>query len=130
MAGQAGMVRVLVIDDDDLVRDTLGFMVESAGHSAIIAKSAEEGLLAMETGPADIVVTDMFMPDRNGIEFISELRRRFPQTRIIAISGGGQAGDVEILEAAQNAGATAVLQKPFGPEELDETIAHVLSAQA
>ena len=121
------MARVLVIDDDDLVRETLGFMVESVGHSAILAASYADGLREMEARPAEVVIVDMYMPDRSGIEVVGELRQRFPGIPIIAMSGGGDAGGVEVLKAASDAGAAAVLRKPFGPDELADTITRVLS---
>jgi CheY-like chemotaxis protein len=122
------IARILVIDDDAAVRETLRLVLESAGHSVTCAEDGERGLEAFETVRPDLVITDILMPEREGIETSLELRRREPGQPIIAISGGGRAGGADFLAMARRMGADAVLPKPFEPDELLDTVARCLAA--
>ena len=118
--------RILVIDDDDLVRDTVRDMLESGGHEARAVADGVAGLDALAADPADLVVTDILMPNKDGVETIIALRRRFPGVKIIAMSGGGQARNLDFLELAAKVGASEVLVKPFTREALLAAVARVL----
>ena len=121
--------RVLVIDDDELVRDTLRAVLESGGYEVLLAADGDEGLRVFEAEDAAIIITDIVMPNREGIETIGELRRIAPNAKIVAISGGGQRGSSDHLRAAELLGADRTLRKPFSPEALlaitDELLASV-----
>ena len=116
------MTRVLLIDDERLVRTTLGTALRNAGHEVLLAADGNEGLSLFESEGADIVVTDIIMPDKEGIETIMQLRRSSPGLPIIAISGGGRTSNFEFLGLAERLGATRTLKKPFRSRELLDLI--------
>lgn len=120
------MARILVIDDEELVRFTVRHALESAGHEVIEATDGAEGMSQVEAKSIDLVVTDVLMPNKEGIETIRELRLLADPPRIIAISGGGRTGNVDFLELARKLGADDVLAKPFTARELTETVSRVL----
>ena len=104
---------ILVVDDEPGIRELLGMMLESAGHSV---SSAEDGIQApkmMASQKFDIVITDLLMPERDGLEFITETRKKYPAVKIIAMSGGGHIARDSYLRIAKNFGAHFLLEKPF-----------------
>jgi len=113
------MSRVLVIDDDGDLRAMLRRTLEANGFDVAVASQGAEGLEEMRRFPADVVVTDLFMPEKEGLETIFEMRQRFPRVKIIAISGGAPwPKAMDYLAVAPDAGADAVLRKPFEGSEL------------
>ena len=116
------MALVLVIDDDAQMRATIRRMLASSGHSVIEAGNGREGLAVFQSRAPDIVVTDIIMPDKEGIELIIELRRTNRRTRILAISGGGASGTVDFLSVAKKLGADLVMKKPLRAAELQEAV--------
>ena len=118
------MARILVIDNDADVRALLEQMLEPAGHEVSLAADGREGMKLHRAAPADLVITDLFMPNQEGLETIIELRKDFPEVRIIAMSGKDAAS--AMLRAAQQLGANRVLQKPFFPLELLVAVEEVL----
>ena len=122
--------RILVIDDDDLVRDTLARILVRGGYEAVSAKSGREGIARFRENPPDLIVTDVIMPDQDGIETIVELRQMDPAPPIIAISGGGRAKAMQFLDAAEKLGANKVLSKPVKQADLLAVIAELLSRAA
>lgn len=114
--------RALVIDDDELVRATVTSMLEAAGYEVLQAEDGQQGLKLFHKHPVDLVITDILMPFKEGIETILELRQRNQEVRIIAMTGGGSIGAMPILDAARRLGANAVLSKPFTKADLLETI--------
>jgi CheY-like chemotaxis protein len=119
--------RILVIDDDDLVRDTLVRMLERAGHKTVAAKNGRQGLAQFHREPPDLIVTDVIMPDLDGIETIMALRQASPAIPIIAVSGGGKAHAMQFLDAAQKLGADLILPKPFKQADLMAAISGLLA---
>ncbi len=105
--------RILVIDDDPQIRALLKCFFEREGYEVAEGSNGQEGLLVYREKPADLVVTDLIMPEREGIETIIEFRREFPGVKIIAISGGGFIGPEEYLCLAQKFGAERTFAKPF-----------------
>jgi len=121
------MATIVVIDDDADVRQTLTRILGSAGHAVHEAAYGEAGLrLAAELAPA-LVITDILMPEKEGIEIIRELRRAQPRLRILAISGGGQPGALDFLDMARALGADAALAKPFRRVELLDLVTGLLA---
>jgi CheY-like chemotaxis protein len=118
--------QVLIIDDNPDVRATLKWLLESAGFSVAIAANGTEGLAQQRAQPAEIVVTDIFMPEKDGIETILELRKEYPRAKIIVMSGGSSRG-ADFLNVASVLGAAKVLKKPVDPEGLIELV-HELAA--
>lgn len=111
-------VRVLVIDDEAGLRMTIRKMLESAGHEVVEAENGRLGLEAYKKQPPDVVVTDIIMPQKEGIETIRDIRAIAPNVRIVAISGGGRNQNMDFLRIAEKLGANATLPKPFRRDEL------------
>jgi YesN/AraC family two-component response regulator len=107
------MANILLVEDEPLVSETLASAMKSKGHVVVTAGNGVEGLKRFAEQRFDLVVTDIIMPDKEGIEMILEMRRHKPDTRIIAISGGGRTGNVEFLKMAGSLGAMATLKKPI-----------------
>jgi len=112
------MARILVIDDDALVRTTISVILERAGHEIVLAPDGQVGVLEYGRSAFDLVITDILMPEQEGIETIVALRKANPDVKILAISGGGRAGNQDYLLIAEKFGANASLQKPFDPDDL------------
>lgn len=112
------MARILVIDDDSQVRMAIKAVLERAGHETILASDGRVGMREYETRAFDLVITDILMPEQEGIETILALRKTSPAVKILAISGGGRVGNQDFLLLAEKLGASGVLKKPFGPDEL------------
>jgi CheY-like chemotaxis protein len=113
------MAHVLVIDDDADVRTIIRRAVQSEGHIVTEAGDGAEGLRLFKERPVDLVITDILMPEREGIETIIELRRQRPELPILAISGGSPITERDgLLMSADLLGATRVLPKPFTLAEL------------
>ena len=120
------MARILIIEDDDLVRALLVNALGRAGHEVLKAADGQEGIKLYRAAPTDLVITDLIMPEKEGIETIIELRRDFPQARIIAISGGGKFDNNDYLRIARAVGAKRAIDKPFKIEELLRAVEEVL----
>jgi len=120
------MARILVIDDDTQLRTLLVRVLQQAGHEVADADNGRRGLaLVAEYGP-ELVVTDIVMPEQEGLETIQALRRDHPGLPIIAMSGGAAYGSGAYLQMAGKLGAAATLRKPFDPEDLVAAIEAVL----
>jgi DNA-binding response OmpR family regulator len=111
-------MKVLVIDDDDRIRRMVAKVLSADGHQVTCASDGAAGIAAFRREGPDAVVTDIIMPEQEGIETIVTMRRERPATKIIAISGGGRMGDIELLRMAQLLGADDVIPKPFRAHEL------------
>jgi CheY-like chemotaxis protein len=116
------MHRVLLIEDRDYVREVLRRLLEAEGHRVLLAASGEEGVRLCRLRHAEVVVCDIYLPDRSGLGVIRELRREFPGTRLVAMSGGDPRGDSDVIAAARGQGADAALQKPFTADALLEAV--------
>ena len=112
------MIRILVVDDDFQMREMLGVILERKGYDVKTASDGKAALQMQSTKPFDIVITDIIMPERKGLDTISELRRGYPRVKIIAISGGGRNKPEGYLEFASQIGADRILVKPFGSWEI------------
>ena len=112
------MARILIIDDEASVRLAIRRMLEWAGHEVLEAENGEQGVIMHRENPADLVISDMIMPGKHGIEVIGELRRAYRDISIIAISGGKWRNNVDYLPIARKLGVSHVLDKPFEMSEL------------
>lgn len=123
------MKRILVIDDDELMRAMLSQMLGRAGYEIVLAANGIEGLKQFQTHlPVDLVITDLIMPGKEGIETMMELRRDHPEVPIIAISGGARATGRDYLPIAAQLGARRTVAKPFTRQEILEAIQSTLAA--
>lgn len=112
------MARILVIDDESTVRGTIRAILEQAGYDVVEAPNGSEGIKLYRSKPADLVITDLFMPEKEGIETIRELRRYSPNVKIVAISGGSKKWNLTCLPVAEKVGAIRTVAKPFGMDEI------------
>lgn len=120
-------MRILVTDDDETVRQATLDILRHEGYEVAGARDGYELLRAYRDQAADLVLCDLFMPGKDGLEVIGELLRNFPQARIIAMSGGGDIGVLSVLQMARILGAKDILAKPFGREKLLEMVKRVLA---
>lgn len=121
------MARILIIDDDAQIRVLLRQILEHEGYEVMSAADGKEGLKKFRQSPADLVITDLLLPEMAGSSVISKLCDEFPEAKIIAISGGGIAyGAKDYLNFAKELGAQCVIAKPFRREELLAVIIETL----
>lgn len=120
------MARILVIDDDAAVRSIIGRILERARHDVEYAANGAEGLQKFRSDPPDLVITDLYMPEKEGIETIQEMRAEGPDLRILAVSGGLLGDTSGPLTDAELLGASATLAKPFTSEELLNAVDRLL----
>lgn len=120
------MTRILVIDDNPLVRATLRSILAAAGYEVVLASDGKAGLDEFRRRPSDLVITDIVMPEIEGIETIRQLRGLAPELPILAISGGGRGIPLDYLRMAQQLGASDVLSKPFEADELLSSVTRCL----
>jgi len=120
------MPLILIIDDDNQLRGMLRQTLELAGYDVLDAPNGKEGIKLYRQDPADLVITDLIMPEKEGIETIMDLKRDFSDVKIIAISGGGRIDAEEYLHMAEKLGAQRTLTKPFELKELLEAVRELL----
>ena len=131
------MAKILVIDDEEDIRNVLKTVLERAGYEVDVAANANEGLDLLRANRPDLVITDIIMPGKDGVETVYDIRMEFPNTKIIVISGGGNVAPMEYepsaiattayLASAAAAGADISLTKPFERDELLNAIKGLLS---
>lgn len=110
--------RILVADDDPGIRRTLGIALTQAGYQVVEARNGDEALRLWRDQGADLVITDLHMPERNGLEVLMELRRASPSLPIVVMSDGGWSKQIEVLGDAKLLGAIRTLEKPFSLNEM------------
>lgn len=120
------MAKILLVDDDDLVRTSLTFALEDAGFTVVPAVNGDEALLALQRDSFDLVVLDMLMPEREGIETIREIRKEWRAVPILAISGGDKTGWSDFLRMATMLGANDTMAKPFTATEFVQRVSRLL----
>ncbi len=117
------MARVLLVDDDAQVRAPLQAILEREGHSVTVAGDGLEALRLVGTHPFAVALVDLYMPNMDGLELIPKLKIQVPNMRVVATSGGYQAGrGIDLLRVAERAGADRILAKPFTIDELRATL--------
>lgn len=124
------MPRILVIDDEAEVRYAIRAVLEDLGHEVAEAETGSRGLAAARAAPFDLVLCDIIMPEKEGIETIVELKQDFPDLRIIAMSGGGRIKKEDYLAVAGAVGATHAISKPFDAETLLDMVGALLRGGA
>lgn len=120
---------VLVIDDDPIVCATIRHVLHRAGHDVQIASNFSQALDLVESQAFDLVITDLVMPDVDGVTVILAFKDKFPAMPVIAMSGGARFGTSDSLAAAKEAGADEILRKPFGAEAITALVEAVLSGR-
>jgi CheY-like chemotaxis protein len=120
------VAKILVIDDDQAVREALRITLEGAGHIVLEAEGGQTGLRLGISEPFDLIITDLLMPDVDGLEVIREFQKSLPTVRILAISGGGKNTPATYLSVAGKLGADLTLAKPFGKTDLLQAVDELL----
>jgi CheY-like chemotaxis protein len=120
------MPRILVIDDDDCVRSLIRVMLERTGYDVAEADSGETGITLYHAHPTDLVISDIVLPGKDGVQTIFELWQEFPDIKVIAISGGNTPDQEMNLRCAELFGAMHTLSKPFRMPELLAMVTKVL----
>jgi DNA-binding response OmpR family regulator len=124
------MARILIIDDDVEFGIFLQEILEHAGYEVVVAHNGREGVADYEAMSIALVITDILMPEQEGLETIALLRRINPQLKIIAMSGGGQTGRLDFLYVAATLGVQRTLHKPFTRQELLEAVGDLIQGEA
>ena len=122
-------MKILIIDDEDKVRELLVKVMKRAGHEVVEAENGRIGQRLFEAEPTDLVITDLIMPEQEGIETIQTLREKYPMVKIIAISGGGRLDPEGYLAAAEGLGADRIFTKPFNIQELTTAVNELLGVE-
>jgi DNA-binding NtrC family response regulator len=122
------MPNILLVDDDDLSRGAVHKMLERSGYAVHSTGIGQDALEHYRDQPSNLVITDLIMPDLDGLELIQQLRRIDPAVRVLAISGGGRVDAEEYLSAARKLGAVEVLPKPFSGQELKGAVEKALNS--
>src|SRR5580704_14000854 len=112
------MAKILLIEDVAVARMTIVQLLEEAGHLVLWAVNGLQGMAVFRGWQPDLVITDIIMPDQEGIQTITEMRAAKPDAKIIAISGGGRIGNTDFLQIARHLGAMDIIPKPFDPDVL------------
>tara|TARA_R110002012_G_scaffold12277_5_gene54877 strand:+ start:1338 stop:1703 length:366 start_codon:yes stop_codon:yes gene_type:complete len=121
------MSSILVVDDDKSLRDLLSAMLRDRGYEVDIAKEGDEALKILAHTRFDVVISDIIMPGKEGIETIREIRETYPDVQIIAMSAGGSLGNVQVLEYACMIGAHKAIRKPIKLPDLVALVEQMLS---
>ena len=121
------MAKILVFDDEPYILLMIKKMLEREGHEVDLALNGREGMELFEKNKPDLVITDIIMPEKEGLETIIEIRMRYPELKIIAISGGGRVGPEEYLPTAEHFGADLVFKKPLVQKDFMEAVSLLLN---
>ena len=120
------MKKILIIDDESQIRTMLKMMLEKEGFDTIVASNGKEGMQLFREEAVDLVITDIIMPEKEGVELIQELKKNDSNLPIIAISGGGKNSPDTYLNIAKLLGAYAVFEKPVAKEKLINAVKEAL----
>jgi DNA-binding response OmpR family regulator len=123
------MAKILVLDDEASIVLMIKKMLEKAGHEVDMALNGKDGMILFEQNKPDLLITDIIMPEKEGLETIFELRQKYPDLKIIAISGGGRISPEGYLPGAKLLGADMVFQKPLDQKEFLQAVATLLNEQ-
>ena len=123
------MTKILVIDDDVIVRASIVHILEDGGYDVLIAEDGIRGMAVFRSEQPDLVITDIIMPEQEGMQTIAEILKAAPDARIIAISGSGRFGNADFLKMARSLGAMDVVSKPFDADELLTIVENCLAVQ-
>ena len=120
------MARILIIDDETQIRSMLRLMLERVGYEVIEAADGMEGIRQYKDNPTDLIITDLIMPNKDGIGMMIELKKEFPRVKIIAMSGGGVNRPEGYLDGAKKLGAARTLTKPIDRDKMLNAVKETL----
>jgi len=121
------VARICLIEDDALIRKTLHKLLSNMDHFVATASNGKEGLALIQSRPFDIVVTDIIMPEMEGIELIRRIHETHPDLKVVAMSGGGRVGNMDFLKIAKSIGADEIIYKPATKTDFINAIDRCLS---
>jgi YesN/AraC family two-component response regulator len=124
------MESILIIDDEPQIRSMIRLILERAGYSVMEAADGVEGIRRFRENPVNLIITDLIMPNKDGIGMIIELKKEFPDAKIIAMSGGGLNRPEGYLRGAQKLGAACTLSKPINRQELLRVVKDTLESKS
>jgi CheY-like chemotaxis protein len=124
------MESILIIDDEPQIRSMIRLILERSGYTVIEASDGIEGIRRFREKPADLIITDLIMPNKDGIGMIIELKKEFPDVKIVAMSGGGLNRPEGYLRGAQKLGAACTLSKPINRQELLRVVRDTLNTES
>jgi two-component system, chemotaxis family, chemotaxis protein CheY len=119
-------ITIVLADDDALTRSAYKAVLQRAGYTVHVAQDGEEATRLVERGGVSLLILDILMPRKEGLETLIEMKNRFPALAIIAISAGGARGETDFLSLATKFGADGILRKPFPPKALLVLISELL----
>jgi CheY-like chemotaxis protein len=122
------MTKILIVDDDPMVRRTIGRILRNRGYELVFAEDGQQGLEMFCSEDPALVITDMIMPRKEGAEMIADIRVLRPDAKIIAISGGARLDDVDFSVVAERLGVCAAVEKPFDPFTLLDSVGRCLGS--
>ena len=120
------MAHVLVVDDEDQIRKLIRLVLQQEGHTVVEASNGKRAIQHIQEAAIDLMISDIFMPDMDGLELIRFIRKTNSRIKVIAISGAGKEGPDLYLNIAEQFGADAILIKPFAPAQLIEKVSELL----
>ncbi len=123
------MAKVLIADDEESVLEVVRRILQIDGHEVIEARDGEEALRKIRVEKPDLALIDLFMPRREGLETIMQIRKSYPELKIIAVSGGNPTHGMSFLEMATRLGAHRTLAKPFSMEDMRNVVAELLTEE-
>ena len=124
------MARILIIDDEPQIRSMLTLMLEREGYEVVEASDGVAGIKIYRQNPVDLIITDLIMPNKDGIGMIIDLKKEFPDVKIIAMSGGGLNKPEGYLKGAKKLGAACTLTKPIDREEMLRAVKNTMKESA
>jgi len=124
------MESILIIDDEPQIRSMIRLILERSGYTVIEASDGIEGIRRFREKPTDLIITDLIMPNKDGIGMIIELKKEFPDVKIVAMSGGGLNRPEGYLRGAQKLGAACTLSKPINRQELLRVVRDTLNTES
>jgi len=123
------MARILVIDDQEPIRRIVRRALELQGHQVLDASDGEMGMQVLARHGADVVITDIFMPGQDGILTLRQIRKLYPDVKVIVMSGGDSTGMMDLRRDAELLGAVRSLPKPFNAKEIIDLVRQVLEGE-
>lgn len=123
-------MRVLLVDDEEMVRKVVRMMLKRSGHDVTEAENGRIGLERLKAGTFDLAITDIVMPEMEGLDMLMTVRQLYPGMKVIVMSGGDRTGNSDVLGTAERLGASAIMHKPIMLRDLTAALNRAFGVQA